>query len=126
MRGHNRECKSLPYRFLRSGGTQHLLECRGCLDHRTLPPRFRLDVVRAHLEETDQHGRCHAQPYAELEQKHADGGGRFKLTCRWHTVSRWTKDITAPEADALVRAFVDAALAAQEDRPSPGVATGTR
>ncbi|MEE1736397.1 endonuclease domain-containing protein [Streptomyces sp. BE147] len=114
----NRECKSFPYSFLQSGGTQHLLECRGCLDQRTLPPRFRLDVVRAHLEETERHGRCRTQPYAELEQKHTDGGGRFKLTCRWHSSSRWTKDVTATETAALVQAYIDAALAAQEGRPS--------
>ncbi|WP_331757661.1 MULTISPECIES: hypothetical protein [Streptomyces] len=61
-------------------------------------------MVRAHLEETERHGRCRTQPYAELEREHTDGGGRFKLTCRWHSSSRWTKDVTAREAAALVRA----------------------
>ncbi|MFG3545596.1 MULTISPECIES: endonuclease domain-containing protein [Streptomyces] len=122
----NRECKSLPYDFLQNGGTQHLLECRGCLEQRTLPPRFRLDVVRAHLEETERHGRCRKQPYADLEQQHADGGGQFQMTCRWHSSSRWTKDVTAAEAAALVGAYIEAALAAGEARPSPGAAPGVR
>lgn len=38
--------------------------------------------------------------------------------------NRWTKDIPAPETAALVRAFVDATLAAPEGRPSPGPAAG--
>jgi hypothetical protein len=36
----------------------------------------------------------------------------------------WTKDVTASEVATLVQAFVDAALAAQEGRPSPGPAPG--
>ncbi|MGC5346963.1 endonuclease domain-containing protein [Streptomyces sp. DT171] len=111
----NRECKSLPYRFLQSGGTQHLLERHSCLEQRTLPPRFRLDVVRTHLEETERHGRCRTQPYAELQQEDPNGGHQFTLTCRWHSPSRWTKDVTASEAAMLVRAFVDAVQAPEED-----------
>ncbi|MFJ1662300.1 hypothetical protein [Streptomyces anthocyanicus] len=116
--GYGRPRLVLTYRFLHSGGTQHLLECRGCLKERTLPPRFRLDVVRAHLEETERHGRCSTQPFAELKQPDADGGGQFRMTCRWHSSSRWTKDVTAADTAALVRAYVDAALAAPEGRPS--------
>ncbi|MCX4657442.1 endonuclease domain-containing protein [Streptomyces microflavus] len=123
----NRECKSMPHDFLQmDGALRHLLECVGCLDQRTLPPRFRLDVVRAHLEETERHGRCRKQPYADLEQQHADGGGQFQMTCRWHSSSRWTKDVTAAEAAALVGAYIEAALAAGEARPSPGAAPGVR
>ncbi|MFC9249622.1 endonuclease VII domain-containing protein [Streptomyces sp. NPDC057136] len=120
-----REGKATPYYFLQvEGSTLHLLECRGCLEQRTLPSRFHLDVVRAHLEQTERHGRCRKQPYAhELEPTH--GVHRFKLECSgWHTASLWAKNVTASETTALVRAFVDAALAAQEGRPSFGTATG--
>ncbi|UXX97984.1 endonuclease VII domain-containing protein (plasmid) [Streptomyces sp. AD2-2] len=42
-----REGKATPYYFLQLEGTaMHLLECRGCLEQRTLPRRFHLDVVR--------------------------------------------------------------------------------
>ncbi|MFF9787713.1 hypothetical protein [Streptomyces nigrescens] len=80
-------------------------------------------MVRAHLEQTERHGRCR-QTYAR-EQEHTHGVHRFQLECsNWHATGKWTKDVTAAEVAALVRAFVDAALAAQEGRPSPGTATG--
>ncbi|MEU9471238.1 endonuclease VII domain-containing protein [Streptomyces avermitilis] len=120
-----REGKATPYYFLQlEGGTLHLLECRGCLEQRTLPRRFHLDVVRAHLEQTERHGRCRRQPYAR-ELEHTHGVHRFQLECSgWHAVSNWTKDVTASEVTALVRAYVDAALTAQESQPPPGTATG--
>jgi hypothetical protein len=46
------------------------------------------------------------------------------MDCGWHT-TRWTKDVTVAEAVALVRAFVDAALAAQEGPPTPDGSAGT-
>ncbi|MFJ2565821.1 endonuclease domain-containing protein [Streptomyces sp. NPDC087568] len=120
-----REGTGLPYLFLRlEGAALHLLEYRGCLEQRTLPRRFHTAVVRAHLEQTERHGRCPREPYAR-EVEHAHGVHRFELECSgWHA-SRWTKDVTEPETAALVRALVDATLAAQEGRPSPGPATGT-
>ncbi|MET8956261.1 hypothetical protein [Streptomyces sp. NPDC004533] len=103
----------------------HLLECRDCREQRTLPRRFQTGVVSAHLERTERHARCRHNPYAR-ELEHAHGVHRFQLECSgWHAVSNWTKDITASEVSARVRAFVDAALAAQEDRRSPGAATHT-
>ncbi|MEW2400300.1 hypothetical protein [Streptomyces sp. NPDC046862] len=42
----------------------------------------------------------------------------------WHANGNWAKDVTASEVAALVRTFVDAALAVQEGRPSPGTVTG--
>ncbi|WP_328419119.1 hypothetical protein [Streptomyces sp. NBC_00443] len=42
---------------------------------------------------------------------------RFKLDCGWHPADLWTKDVTAAEKAALVRAFVGAALAGQEPLP---------
>lgn len=119
-----REGTGIPYYFLRlEGAALHLLECRGCLEQRTLPRRFHIDVVRRHLEQTERHGRCSREPYAR-ELEHAHGVHRFQMECSsWHT-GRWTKDVTASEVTALVQAFVDASLAAQEGRPSPGTATG--
>ncbi|MFF4534220.1 endonuclease domain-containing protein [Streptomyces sp. NPDC001407] len=119
------EGMGIPYYFLqREGSVLYLLECRGCLERRTLPRRFHTGVVRAHLEETERHRqrngrRCERQPYAR-EVEHANGTYRFELECGWHTTGRWTKDITAAEVATLVRAFVDAALASQDGRPSPG------
>ncbi|MFE9679462.1 hypothetical protein ACFYO5_36050 [Streptomyces sp. NPDC006259] len=79
-------------------------------------------MVRA-LEQTERHGHCRRQPYAR-EVEHTHGVHRFQLECSgWHAVSNWTKDVTASEVAALVRAFVAASLAAQEGRPSPGTAT---
>lgn len=104
-----------PYFFLkRDGGTLHLLECRACLEERTLPSRYSRYVVREHLMRTERHGRCRKQPYIrEVEQ--TDGVHRFHLECSgWHTASNWTKDVTAAEVVLLVQAFVDAALSAQE------------
>ncbi|MER6105129.1 hypothetical protein ABT115_23115 [Streptomyces sp. NPDC001832] len=81
-------------------------------------------MVRAHLERTERHGRCRRQPYArELQRTH--GVHRFQLECGgWHATDNWTKDVTASEVAALVRAFVDKTLAPQEGRPSPGTTTG--
>ncbi|MDL5206643.1 endonuclease VII domain-containing protein [Streptomyces sp. ALI-76-A] len=116
-----REGTARPYYFLQlEGGALHLLECRGCLEQRTLPRRFHLDVVRAHLEENERHGRCGKQPYVR-EAEHTHGVHRFQLQCSgWHATGKWTKDVTASEVATLVRAFVDAV---QEGRPSPGDAT---
>ncbi|MGC5041102.1 endonuclease domain-containing protein [Streptomyces sp. DT73] len=121
----NRECKTPPDYFLRlEGGALHLLECRGCLEQRTLPPRFRQDVVRAHLERIERHGRCRKQPYAR-ELKPTPGVHRFKLECiGWHSTSSWTRDVTPSEAAAVVRAFVDATLPGQPGPASPGTVTG--
>ncbi|MEW1552220.1 endonuclease domain-containing protein [Streptomyces tsukubensis] len=115
-----REGKAPPYSFLQlEGGTLHLLECRDCLEQRTLPRRFHPAVIRAHLEETERHGRCRKQPWAS-ELEHAGGVHRFRLECSgWHMPSRWTKDVTAAEAAALVRTFVDTALASRDSPPAP-------
>lgn len=78
----------------------------------------------AHRAETEQHGRWRSQPYAEL--KHADGGGQFQMACRWHSSSRYGQNVTAAEAAGLVRAYVDAALAAPESQPSLDAAADTR
>ncbi|OII59580.1 hypothetical protein BJP40_13260 [Streptomyces sp. CC53] len=58
--------------------------------------------------------------------EHAHGVRRFEPECSGWRASRWTKDVTAPEMTALVPAFVDAALAVREGRPSPGPAAGAR
>ncbi|MFE2823471.1 endonuclease VII domain-containing protein [Streptomyces sp. NPDC059271] len=121
-----REGKATPYSFLQlEGGLLHLLECRSCLTQRTLPRRFHLDVVRAHLQRTERHGqRCRRQPYVQaLEQAH--GVHRFRLQCSgWHTTGDWTKDVTAAEVTAMVRSLVDDAVAekatASSSRPDSG------
>ncbi|WP_171170091.1 hypothetical protein [Streptomyces sp. I05A-00742] len=111
----------IPELFLRrEGGALHLLECRGCTDQRTLTRRFQVEVVRAHLEETEHHGRCHHQAYARYPVDTAQEVLRFELACGRHT-ARWVKDVTPAEAALVVRAFVDAALDVGQQRPAePG------
>ncbi|WP_043271977.1 endonuclease domain-containing protein [Streptomyces sp. CT34] len=94
--------------LLREGSVLHLLECRGCLEQKTLPRRFRIAVIREHVEATERHGRCRHRPYTQgLE--HVHDVHRFSLRCHQ---SSWTKDVTATEAADVVRAFVEKALAA--------------
>ncbi|MGW3341354.1 endonuclease domain-containing protein [Streptomyces sp. NPDC001009] len=122
-----REGTSTPYYFLQlEGGTLHLLECRGCLEQRTLPRRFHMDVVRAYLEQTERHGRCQKQPYVR-EVGHAHGVHRFQLQCNsWQATGKWTREVTVPQAAALVRAFADAALATPAGPPAREPAAGGR
>ncbi|MER8091127.1 hypothetical protein ACFVZR_33770 [Streptomyces sp. NPDC058316] len=101
-----------------------LVQASRQLAQRALPRRFHLGVVRAHLEQTERHGRCRRQPYAR-ELEHTHGVHRFQLECSgWHATGNWTKDVTASEVAVLVRAFIDETLAPQGGRPSPGTATG--
>jgi hypothetical protein len=52
--------------------------------------------------------------------EHTHRANRFQLECSgWAATSNWTKGVTDQEVAALVRAFGDAALAAQEDRSAP-------
>ncbi|MER0476843.1 endonuclease domain-containing protein [Streptomyces sp. Edi2] len=114
------EGTGFPYNFLqREGSVLYLLECRGCREQRTLPHRYHIAVSRAHVEQTERHGRCSRQPYTR-ELDHAHGVHRYALECNWHTpVRRWTASITTCEAAALVRAFVDTVLTTPESEP-PG------
>ncbi|OII59581.1 hypothetical protein BJP40_13265 [Streptomyces sp. CC53] len=58
-----REGTGLPCLFLRlEGAVLRLLVCRGCLERKPLPRRFHTAVVRAHLEQTERHGRCPRKP----------------------------------------------------------------
>lgn len=111
------EGMGIPELFLRQeGGALHLLECRGCTDQRSLPRRFQVEVVRAHLEETEHHGRCRHQSYARYP---VDADFRFELACARHT-ARWVKEVTPAEAALVVRAFVDAALGVGQHPAEPG------
>ncbi|MGW0629243.1 endonuclease domain-containing protein [Streptomyces sp. NPDC002758] len=94
----------------RDGSVQHLLECRGCRERRTLPRRFHLDVVLDQLEEVERHGHCRRRPHAYREG-YADGVHRINLSCHAHaSTSRWTKEMTAAEVTDVVRAFVGSTL----------------
>ncbi|MFF4180986.1 endonuclease domain-containing protein [Streptomyces sp. NPDC001750] len=112
------EGKSTAHSFLqdKEGAALHLLECRSCLDRRTLPARYHAALARMHVEATERHTvhtrRCRHEPWIErVELVH--GTYRFELSCWWHE-DTWTKDITVAEASALVRDFVDQALAAAQ------------
>ncbi|GHA71143.1 hypothetical protein GCM10010372_82730 [Streptomyces tauricus] len=117
------EGKSSPHSFLegKEGAVLHLLECRGCLERRTLPGRYYVAIAQKHLEATEYHHhrsrRCRRQmwvTYVEL----AHGAHLFELKCLWHSQT-WTKDVPVPDTFALVRDFVDQALT--EALPDPVV-----
>lgn len=112
------EGKSSAHSFLRDkeGSALHLLECRSCLERRTLPGRYHAALARMHLEATERHvicsRRCRHEPWFEdVELDH--GAYRFELSCWWHD-ARWTKTVTAVEAAMLVRELVDQVLAAEQ------------
>ncbi|WP_331730256.1 endonuclease domain-containing protein [Streptomyces sp. NBC_01174] len=110
------EGKSTAYSFLQNkeGAALHLLECRGCLERRTLPARYHCALARMHVEATERHSirtrRCrHVAWIEDVELAH--GAYRFELSCWWHKKT-WTKDVTVAETAMLVKEFVDQALAA--------------
>ncbi|MFF3710339.1 endonuclease domain-containing protein [Streptomyces phaeochromogenes] len=112
------EGKSSPRSFLerQEGAVLHLLECRDCLERRTLPGRYHLGIAQKHLEATERHRhrsrRCRHQTWVRHVEL-AHGAHHFELKC-WQHGETWTKDITVPETVALVRSFVDHALAASQ------------
>ncbi|MGW2777317.1 endonuclease VII domain-containing protein [Streptomyces olivaceoviridis] len=112
------EGKSLPPSFLtnQEGAALHLLECRGCLERRTLPARYHAALARMHVEATERHiirsRRCKHMPWIEHVEL-AHGAYRFELSCWWHKAT-WTKDVTVAETAGLVREFVDQALAGEQ------------
>ncbi|WP_327372275.1 endonuclease domain-containing protein [Streptomyces sp. NBC_01217] len=126
------EGKSSAHSFLRDkeGSALHLLECRGCLERRTLPARYHAALARMHVEATERHvirsRRCRREPWVEdVERGH--GAYRFELSCWWHDAG-WTKTVTMVEAAMLVREFVDQALATAQSNavvPAPRAASDT-
>ncbi|MFJ6053603.1 endonuclease domain-containing protein [Streptomyces sp. NPDC092307] len=126
------EGKSSAHSFLRDkeGSALHLLECRGCLERRTLPGRYHAALAQMHLEATERHvirsRRCRREPWIEdVELDH--GAYRFELSC-WRHDARWSKTVTVVEAAMLVREFVDQALAAAQPTavvPAPRAASDT-
>lgn len=118
------EGKSSPRYFLegKEGAALHLLECRGCLERRTLPGRYHVAIAQERLEATEHHRhrsrRCKRRPSVQHVEL-AHGAHRFELSRWWHSET-WTRDVTVPETLALVRGFVDHALAsAQPDVGAP-------
>ncbi|WP_331752639.1 endonuclease VII domain-containing protein (plasmid) [Streptomyces sp. NBC_00637] len=98
-------------RFLREGGAEYLLQCRGCREERTLASRFHAGVVHLHVESSQRHGRCRQQPSVRALDDEP-GVYRYALRCASHTpVRQWTVAVTAEEAVSLVGAFVDGVLA---------------
>ncbi|MFF7764191.1 endonuclease domain-containing protein [Streptomyces griseorubiginosus] len=95
----------------RDGSVQHLLECRGCREARTLPRRFHLDVVLEHLEDVERHGRrCSRRPNAHRSE-YIHGVHHITLHCHRHaSLATWTKEVSVAEAADVVRAFVDRTL----------------
>ncbi|MFF0163888.1 hypothetical protein ACFYRY_41310 [Streptomyces sp. NPDC005263] len=98
---------------------------RGCLEGQTLPGRFHVDIVQKHLESTERHRLrsrpCRRKPWAS-HMELAHGAHRFELECCQHNTT-WTKDVTVPYALALLRAFVDQALAAHPGTVAVSVQT---
>ncbi|MFJ2008002.1 endonuclease domain-containing protein [Streptomyces chartreusis] len=95
----------------RDGSVQHLLECSGCREARTLPHRFHLAVLLDHLKEVERHGRCRHRPHA-YGSKYVHGVHHIAFYCDAHaSTSKWTREVTVAEAADIVRAFVDSTLA---------------
>ncbi|TXR91750.1 hypothetical protein EAO73_35805 [Streptomyces sp. col6] len=109
-------CATPEYFFQFEGSVEHLLECRGCNEQRSLPQRFALEVVRAHLQQTERHGQCRMRPYVREAEQQPEAGHRFLLSCSGgHTkTGTWTTDVTADEVTALVHTFVDPILVASK------------
>ncbi|MCX4444841.1 endonuclease VII domain-containing protein [Streptomyces sp. NBC_01789] len=112
------EGKSTPQSFLhnKEGAALHLLECRGCREQRTLPARYHAAFAQMYVEAAERHiiraRRCKHVPWIEHVEL-AQGTYRFELSCWWHK-AMWTKDVTVAETAALVKEFVDQALAAEQ------------
>ncbi|WP_405827504.1 endonuclease domain-containing protein [Streptomyces sp. NBC_00105] len=87
--GNTYEGKSSAHSFLRDqeGSALHLLQCRGCLERRTLPARYHAALARMHLKATERHSirsrRCRREPYVE-DVELDRGAYRFELSCWWH------------------------------------------
>ncbi|MDX3781427.1 endonuclease domain-containing protein [Streptomyces europaeiscabiei] len=112
------EGKSSPRSFLgdKEGAVLHLLECRGCLERRTLPGRYHVAIAQKHLEATEHHRHRGRRCRRQMGVRHvelAHGAHHFELEC-WSHSQTWTKDVTVPETVALVRDFVDHALTAAQ------------
>lgn len=111
------EGKTTPLHFLKDkeGAALHLLECRGRLQGRTLPGRYHMSLVQKHLEATERHRHrhrsrpCRRKPQAR-HMELAHGAHRFELEC-WQHSATWARDVMVPDTLALVRDFVDQALA---------------
>ncbi|MFD0007133.1 endonuclease domain-containing protein [Streptomyces sp. NPDC127178] len=121
------EGKSSPHSFLEQEGTvQHLLECSGCLERRTLPGRYHVAIAQKHLEATERHRHRSRRCQRRTRARHvelAHGAHHFELEC-WRHSATWTKNVMVPETAALVRNFVDHALAAaQPDVALPAART---
>ncbi|MFB9462751.1 endonuclease domain-containing protein [Streptomyces cinereospinus] len=101
------EGKSTAHSFLRNkaGAALHLLECRGCLERRTLPARYHAAPARMHVEATQRHiirtRRCRHVPWIEHVEL-AHGAYRFELSCWWHKAT-WTKDVTVAQTATLLK-----------------------
>lgn len=93
----------------REGAVLHLLECHGCRQRHTLPERFHLSIVHQYLA-AERHGRCRRTPW--IQDHHlADGVHRFSLICSHATHKAWAKELSSSDVTALIRAYVDRALA---------------
>ncbi|MEU8034402.1 hypothetical protein AB0C13_38495 [Streptomyces sp. NPDC049099] len=96
----------------RNGSIQHLLECRGCREARTLLRRFHLDVVLEHLADVERHGRCRRRPHA-YRNEYVHGVHHITLSCHARaSTSKWTKEVfvSVAEAAEIVSAFVQNTL----------------
>jgi hypothetical protein len=116
------EGKSTPRHFLedKEGAALHLLECRGCLEGRTLPGRYHVGIAHKHLETTERHRHrsrpCRRQPWARHVEL-AHGAHRFEMEC-WPQPRRGRGTSRCPTPWRSYGDFVDQALAAR-----PGTVT---
>ncbi|WP_399142883.1 endonuclease domain-containing protein [Streptomyces sp. NBUA17] len=109
-------------RFLdRPGAMRHLLQCEGCLQDRTVPPRHQPDIVLRTFVFAP-HGACPRPPDRAFGTVEADGSVRFRLSCWQHPAQQaWDQIVPASQVRELVQAFVDAAVTGLDgdgDRPT--------
>ena len=111
-------------RFLdRPGAMRHLLQCEGCLQDRTVPPRHQPDIVLRTFVFAP-HGACPRPPDRAFGTVEADGSVRFRLSCWQHPAQQaWDQVVPASQVRELVQAFVDAAVTGLDgdgdgDRPT--------
>ncbi|WP_055588662.1 endonuclease domain-containing protein [Streptacidiphilus griseoplanus] len=89
----------------RANGIAHLLRCAGCSTAKMLPDRYRVEVVRRHVEAEAGQCRCKSRR-AEVREGHEDALlFAVRCFCNWRAPQLVT--IPFAEADSVVRALLE-------------------
>ncbi|MEV1085836.1 endonuclease domain-containing protein [Streptomyces sp. NPDC050211] len=93
-----------------TGSVAHLLECRGCLQQRSLPRHHHLQIVRNHLHATKRHQRCD-MPATACVKITAQGDVLHCVLRCWGQSQSEEQELSAYQVTELVRRTVEAARA---------------